>query len=272
MPKAGAIVIALVVMTMVACSTHDAVNRVPTAPSGSPTSTAAWPNEPPGLTLLTDWGFDSPVPVAGDVPIPNSGGWWVVDEVPSNSTRGFASIASDPAAPFSPANVYDFIYPEGMVEGRAPATVYYDLRATEVYAGFWWKPSSPFDLGPNGNKVAFLFNGGGGAGGQLVLILLPDGRLHVLPEYPGDFRWRRPNVSATPVTLGAWHRIEWYADVATGTLKWWLDGVLQGSHTDVTNRHPFDMFQFSPTWGGNTGARKRQTDHYWFDHVHLSVR
>jgi hypothetical protein len=31
------------------------------------------------------------------------------------------------------------------------------------------------------------------------------------------------------------------------------------------------MFQFSPTWGGNTGARKRQTDHYWFDHLHLSV-
>lgn len=233
---------------------------------------AAWPNELPGLTVTTDWGFDAAPPAMGDVQIPNGGGWRVVYEVPANPTRGAAHLASDPSAPFSPSNVYDFVYPEGMVEGVAPATVYYNLRATEVYAGFWWKPSSPFDLGPNGNKVAFLFNGGGGAGGQLVLILLPDGRLHVLPEYPGDFLWRRPNISATLVTLGAWHRIEWYANVATGTLKWWLDGVLQGSHTDVTNRHPFDMFQFSPTWGGNTGARKRQTDHYWFDHVHLSVR
>ena len=288
MPEALAIppairVIAAVAMTMIACSARDAsdgASIVPTSPSASPsappTSTAAWPNEPAGLTLLTDWGFDSPLPaVSGDLRIPNSGGWWVVDEMPSSSTRGFASIASDPAAPFSPSNVYDFIYPEGMVEGRAPATVYYNLRSTEAYAGFWWKPSSPFDLGPNGNKVAFLFNGGGNgptAGGQQVLILLPDGRLHVLPEYPGDFRWRRPNVSATAVTLGTWHRIEWYANVATGTLKWWLDGVLQGSHTDVTNSHPFDMFQFSPTWGGNTGARKRETDHYWFDHVRLSVR
>ena len=26
------------------------------------------------------------------------------------------------------------------------------------------------------------------------------------------------------------------------------------------------------TWGGNSGARKRETDHYWFDHVHLSSR
>jgi hypothetical protein len=32
------------------------------------------------------------------------------------------------------------------------------------------------------------------------------------------------------------------------------------------------MFQFSPTWGGNSGATKDQTDHYWFDHVWLSTR
>ena len=56
------------------------------------------------------------------------------------------------------------------------------------------------------------------------------------------------------------------------TMKWWLDGVLQGSYTNVTNSFNFDMFQFSPTWGGNIGAQKHETDHYWFDHVHLSVR
>lgn len=259
----------LLLLLATACS---APAELPVGPSPGAGPAMAWPNEPAGLTLLTDWGFDSAPPTAGDVPIPNSGGWRVVYEVPASPLRGSAQVASDPRAPFSPSNVYDFIYPQGMVEGAAPATVYYNLRATGVYAGFWWKPSSPFDLGPNGNKVAFLFNGGGGAGGQQVLILLPDGRLHVLPQSPGDFRWRRPNINATPVTLGEWHRVEWYADVETGTNKWWLDGVLQGSHDDVTNRHPFDMFQFSPTWGGNSGARKRQTDHYWFDHVRLSIR
>jgi len=25
----------------------------------------------------------------------------------------------------------------------------------------------------------------------------------------------------------------------------------------------------SCNFGGNTGVRKRETDHYWFDHVHL---
>ena len=260
------------IAVILAASACGASAELPVGPTIARDPAASWPNEPPGLTVVTDWGFDAAPPAAGDVLIPNGAGWRVVYEVPANPARGSAHLASDPGAPLSPSHVYDFVYPEGMVEGVAPATVYYNLRAGEIYAGFWWKASSPFDLGPNGNKVAFLFNGGGGAGGQQVLILLPDRRLHVLPEYPGDFRWRRPNVSATIVTLGEWHRIEWFANVATGENKWWLDGVLQGSHTDVTNRHPFDMFQFSPTWGGNTGARKRQTDHYWFDHVRLSVR
>ena len=225
------------------------------------------------MTVLTDWGFDQDVPTGFplDVTILGSPGWRVVYEVSPGTAHGYAQHVSDPGAPFSPSNVYDFVYPQGMVEGNAPATVYYNLSASEVYAGFWWKPSSPFDLGPNGNKIAFLFNGGGGAGGQQCLILRPDGRLHVLPEYPGDYRWRTPNVNATVVTLGVWHRVEWYANKA-GTLQWWLDGVLQGSYSDAGNSYNFNMFQFSPTWGGNVGAQKHQTDHYWFDHVHLSVR
>jgi hypothetical protein len=258
-------VIALVAAAGVACG------RLPPAPT-APTSNLPWPNEPVDMTLLTEWSMDQPVPGGGDVVIAGSSGWRIVYETTPGRARGWAERITDPSAPASAPSVYDFAFPEGMIEGYAPATVYYNLRATEVYAGFWWKPSSPFDLGPNGNKIAFLFNGGGAAGGQQVLILLPDGRLHVLPEYPGDFRWRRPNVTATPVTLGVWHQIEWSANVATGAVKWWLDGVLQGSHADVTNRVPFDMFQFSPTWGGNTGARKRTTDHYWFDHVRLSIR
>ena len=237
----------------------------------TPQSTS-WPNEPPGLTVLTDWGLDQPPPTADDLPIPGSPGWHVFNQLPPGSPQGWAQLGSDPTAPRSPSTVYDFVFPEGMVEGTAPSTIYYQgFSVDEVYVGFWWKASSPFDLGPNGNKIAFLFNGGG-LNGQQFLILRPDGRLHVLPEYPGDFMWRGPNVNATAVTLGVWHRIEWYAQLSTGTLKWWLDGVLQGHHTDVRHTHPFNLFELSPTWGGNIGAQKRQTDHYWFDHVHLSVR
>ena len=233
-----------------------------------------WPNEPAGFTTLTDWALDQSPPTSGDVSIPGSNGWKINYNVePGSRLGGWVTLASDSSAPFSPSNVYDFVYPAGMPEGSAPSTVYYTgFSKSEVYAGFWWKPSSPFDTGPAGNKLAFLFNGGGGSGGQQFIILKPDGLLHVLPEYVGDVRWRTPNVNATRVTLGVWHRVEWYSNVATGVLKWWLDGVLQGSYTDVVNTHPFDMFQFSPTFGGCCSARKAETDHYWFDHAHISAR
>ena len=261
-------------------------------PNLSPSSQqSSWPNEPEGLTLLSDWGFDQTPPLTGDVEIPGSPGWSVVYGTPPDPIFGTVRLGADPAAPFSPPHVYDIEYPAGMVEGTAPTTIYFPRtlggiagrarRALsmdreglgwEVYVGFWWKPSAPFDLGPNGNKIAFLFNGGGAAGGQQFLILMPDGRLHVLPEYPNDYRWRDPNVAATPVALGSWHRVEWYANAKTGALKWWMDGTLQGSYNDVTNAFAFDVFKLSPTWGGNTGAKKRETDHYYFDHIRLSAR
>jgi hypothetical protein len=222
------------------------------------------------MRTVTNWGFDQPVPTDGDVSIDGSPGWHVVENAVPGSSSGWVELISDPTAPVSPPSVYDFVYPKGMVEGTAPATVYWaNLNSNEAYVGFWWKPSSPFDYGPNGNKLAFFFNGG--AGNQF-LILMPDGRLHVLPQYPGDFRWRPPNVNGTHVALGMWHLVEWYTQVTTGTLKWWLDGVLQGSYTDVHSSSPFDEFKISPTWGGNTGAQKRETDHYFFDQILLSIR
>ena len=247
--------VALLVSCTTACSS-------PATPSGTQ---ARWPNEPSDLRLVADWGFDQAPPTSGDVLIPQASGWSVVHGVPPGP--GSLSLVSDPTAPTSPPGVYDMTYPEGMVEGTAPATVYYPrtesgmlgrlpflssrdgLDTREIYVGFWWKASAPFDTGPNGNKIAFIFNGGGDRGGQQFLILMPDGRLHVLPEYPGDFRWRRPNVNATAVTLGAWHRIEWYSNLATGSLMWWLDGVLQGRHADVWNSNPFDMVKLSPDLG-----------------------
>jgi hypothetical protein len=245
----------------------------PPPPPPPPPPPTGWANEPTGMTQRLDWGMDQAPPTSGDVAIPGSPGVKIVANAVPGDPMGWAQLAADATAPRSPSSVYDFVYPQGMIEGDAPATMYYaGLNARAVYVGFWWKPSSPFDTGPNGNKIAFIFNGGGGAGGQQFLILMPDGRLHVLPEYPGDYRWRTPNVNATTVTLGAWHKIEWYSDLNSGTLKWWMDGVLQGSYTNVTNSFNFDMFQFSPTWGGNSGARKKQTDHYWFDHLRISTR
>jgi hypothetical protein len=232
---------------------------------------STWPNEPAGFTTITDWGLDQAVPTSGDVPISGSPSWHVIGNSLPGSILGWTVLGSDISAPSSPSSVYDFVFPIGMIEGEAPSTVYYgQLTGKEIYVGFWWKPSNPFNYGPNGNKIAFIFNGGGGVGGQQFIILKSDHLLHVLPEYPGDYVWRNPNVNSTAVTLGQWHRIEWYSNVQTGVMKYWLDGILQGSYTDVKNTFDFDVFEFSPTWGGNSGAIKQETDHYWFDHVHIS--
>ena len=58
-----------------------------------------------------------------------------------------------------------------------------------------------------------------------------------------------------------------------GIVRWWLDGVLQGTYTDV--RFPdddgFEEFQIAPIWGGVGGPNKTETDFFWFDHVHVST-
>jgi hypothetical protein len=242
-----------------------------------PAPASGWPNEPTGFTTLTDWGFDQAPPTSGDQPIGN--GWRMIYNAEPGRPTGWVTLASDSTAPLSPSNVYDFVYPQGMQEGNAPATAYLPFtEKKEVYAGFYWKTSNPFDTGPAGNKIAFFFNGGGGRGGQQFIALDATGYLIVLPEYPeyaasGNYVVLKPNVTATLVARGVWHRIEWYSNASTGVVKWWLDGVLQGNYTGPAhNTYPFDMFQFSPTFGGCCSARKAQTDHYWFDHAHISAR
>ena len=218
------------------------------------------------------------------MPIPGSPGWSIVYDAPPGPALGWAQLGSDPTAPRSPSNVYDFVFPEGMVEGTAPSTIYYpqlqrhhvapgvllDIDATEVYVGFWWKPSSPFDLGPNGNKIAFLFNGGGATGQQFLILLPTDGSTccrsipatSVAPPERQCHRRHAWRLAPDRVVRAALDR---HAQVVARRR-------LQGHHTDVRNTVKFDIFKFSPTWGGNIGARKRQTDHYWFDHVHVSIR
>jgi hypothetical protein len=103
--------------------------------------------------------------------------------------------------------------------------------------------------------------------------------INVEPEFAGDTRRLAPNVTTTPVTLGAWHRIEWYVKYATtgtskdGITQWWIDGVLQGTYTDLQTPADtgFIEYQLAPTWGGVDGT-KTETDFYWFDHAHISKR
>src|SRR4051812_35064010 len=154
-----------IAVTAVAFST---VAGCAASPPPSPSGAAShWPHEPAGLRLLTDWGFDQAPPLRDDVPIAGSPGWSVVYGMPPDPAHGSVALVADAHAPLSPPNVYDVVYPQGMVEGFAPTTVYYPrsafgilqrlrrhvwpdregLASPEAYVGLWWKPSSPFDFG-----------------------------------------------------------------------------------------------------------------------------
>ncbi|HEX4632916.1 MAG TPA: Ig-like domain-containing protein [Gemmatimonadales bacterium] len=231
-----------------------------------PPPPSGWANEPAGFTTIADWGFDAL----------NFGGWTTIWNDAGNGT-----IAQDPNAPASAPNVLQIMYPQGFAGGSAPATQYLDhTPVQEAFTGFWWKPSNPWENHPssNVNKILFWYT----ASNYNIDIQMYGPApyyLHVVQEFPsGSIRFK-PNVNATPVTLGQWHKIEWYIKYATsstsadGVVKWWLDGVLQGSYANIQTPPDAGLFEYkiSPTWGG-VNDTKSETDYYWYDQVHISRR
>jgi len=156
---------------------------------------------------------------------------------------------------------------------------------TELYWGFWWKPSNPFQSHRSGvNKIAFIWTPSGSTD-LLYFDLSPNPwRIRCMNDLytghgPSAGARLEPNITRTVIALGEWHRIEVHVrystrDQADGILKWWVDGVLNGVYADLkmTQDGGFDHVSFSPTFGGNERDRKRQTDYYWFDHTHISRR
>ena len=244
--------------------------------------TDVWPHEPPGFVVVTDYGFSDPIPqTSGDESLPVGCGWGVVF-----NGYGLAARVTDSAAPASPPFVLQESYPgagnsylpNGFPTGGAPGTLFYDhFLGKELYVGFWWKPSNPWqDASTSGvSKIAFLFAQRGH--GPMYIMMHGIGsprQLVVETEFPGDNRNLYPNVHNPDPALGVWHRIEVYARYASGAagiVKWWMDGVLVGSYADVVfpDDRGFSVFNFSPTFGG-TGAPKSENDYFWYDHVHIS--
>src|SRR5258708_5600850 len=230
---------------------------------------AVWPHEPAGLSVLSDEPFNRLT----------ENGWRVAQRQRVNGSG--VSLVTDSTAPFSPPSVLQFTYAPGFVGGAEPGAEYYDAPAPQrdTYLGLWWKPSNPWQNHDDSgvNKIAFLYMSGGAT---IVLIMFKSDSgytLQVVPEFSGDTRRLAPNVTATPVVLGAWHRVEWHVKYSSsdalrdGHTEWWLDGVLQGKYTDL--RTPPDSgvreYQLAPTWGGVGGA-KTEADCYWNDHAHIS--
>jgi hypothetical protein len=233
-----------------------------------------WPNTPAAFTTVTDEPFDAL----------SEHGWITLQRDTINGSG--ASLAVDSTAPASPPSVLQYTYGSGFPGGHTPAVTYYDLAVPvkETYFGFWWKPSDPWQnhVASGVNKLAFLLTRATATDGGIVILMFSTGgpyTVQVITEFPpsGDIRRLPPNVTATPVTLGDWHRVEWYVKYSStpstrdGAARWWLDGVLQGSYSDLKMPADsgFSEYQLAPTWGGTNGT-KIERDFFCYDHAYIS--
>lgn len=227
--------------------------------------TGLWPNEPVGMTLVTDTPLNA---LTG-------AGWQLVQRQTTNGSGVFS--VPDPTAPISPPNVLEFRYAVGYTGGSEPGCAFYNPPPIqETYFAFSWKPSNPWQNHPgsNVNKLAFLFPV---SGNPIYIQMFNQGGQYFLtvePEFAGDTRRLDPNRTATPIVLGAWHLVEWYVKYgAPGLTRWWLDGVLQGEYADLGTPSDagFSEYQLAPTWGG-IGGTKTELDYQRYDHVRISRR
>jgi hypothetical protein len=239
--------------------------------AGFAEASASWPNEPPGATQILDFSFNT---------------------MQGNGLMfygGDASLISDPTAPGSPDSVVQYRYAAGFPGGIAPAKHYTSLgNKKELFIGYWWKPSSPWQGHAAGNKVTFLispvfgnlitFMSGppNGPFTSSMYIAFPTSNGHLLNSYGDDPGSRFIFGNGVGIKLGQWHRVELYVKHSTtptsrdGIIRWWINGQLAGNYTTVNFMpEPWVEFQLDPTWGG-MGYTKDATDYFWFDHVHIS--
>jgi hypothetical protein len=250
--------LAIVLVAVLAASCRSAA-----APSGR--QTGVWAAEPPGLSVLTDRSWTA---LTGD-------GW---NRRESQDDR----IVADQTAPLSQGSALEYIYPAGFAGGAAPATHFHALGGRkEIFVGLEFEVSNPWQGHASlVNKIQFLLTSN--ADVMMAMYGPPGGpyQLRVIPQWRenGD-AWLVPNASDPPVTLGRWHRAEWYVKYESvpgagdGIVRWWMDGALVGDYARVRfpDDNGFVEYQISPTWGG-VGDRKTQADFMRFDRSYISAR
>ena len=243
-----------------------------------------WQNEPPGSTVVVDCPFSNSL-------CP-----------PMFNVYNTSSFTSDSSAPLSPGGVFDTYLAAGSITGNGQWGVSLP-KAREVFLGTWWKTNADFQgIANNTNKMLFIRAPSSGDNSFLVWQGTPYSartlkwdmqaiysNAHV-NGWSGDpsglSGWFEPNGPSNGVVSAGsgWHKIEVYLKASTtgtsrdGIVRWWLDGVLVGSYTNV-NLAPggYEDFQINHTWDGSGifsppyRDMNKEWHHYW-DHLYISIR
>jgi TolB protein len=260
-----------------------------------------WPNEPLGFTTLTSWPFNQ-WGTNADASLAWGPNPW--NQAPGT---GDTAIVNDLGAPFSPLRVVQLTYPVGMPSGTDPWGLYFDPSPAgrEFYTAFWWKANAGWEGEPSGiNKIAYWKdNTPDGPIGSIDIVMSNQGQpayfLAVILEFTvatndhlvntvgsETVRYAFGNVNGGnyEIVPGNWYRIEVYFKGSTtptsqdGIVRWWatkrgdVTSTQVGDYTTANfDARAFAEFVIGPTWGGNSGARKTQTDYYWYDHAYVSA-
>jgi hypothetical protein len=258
------------------------------------------PNEPTGMTLLTERGFAA---VSED-------GW-------STTKITNLSIVTDATAPQSPSAVGAIRYQTTLTKGTEPIVVAKTTGSgtTLLYLDCWFQyDTNWWGDGSGVNKIFHLWNGGGGGTGTTNRIVLAAFGAHTNnlkaqlrlqscdtgtgvntaynPTHSGTFNLD-PNVDAAAAQIhrGQWHRWTYCCQlntpgVADGWMQWWLDGTLVGSYgrpdspsgatagvsiLPATASRRWYEVQLAPTYGG-TAEQPPYEQYLYVDHIYVSLR
>ena len=197
-----------------------------------------------------------------------------------NSSRD-DEIAFDHAAPASPPAVLKIVFTPDMGRDAEPSVHWTSLaNAVEIHATWWIKLSPNWSASPaGGGKIAFLHAMPDG-NGQVYLNIggsRSPHRINVNTEWvPYGQKFWEPNEATTSIRYGRWYRIDWHMrwpdpGERHGTLRWWVNGALNGDYRDVEFPPPgqgFQQFEFAPT----LQEPPRAEQYMYIDHTSIRTR
>jgi len=168
-------------------------------------------------------------------------------------------VVTDPSAPFGAAEILKIVFTPDMRPDSEPGVHWRILPdAKEVFAEWWMKLSPNWRSSPaGGGKIAFLWAREGS--GQMYTGLFGSQEPHHISINtqwaPYGTKIWDPNGARTPIYYNRWYRIGWYAKWPAqpggyGTVRWWVDGVLDGNYSNIqfpTSVAGFLQFEFAPT-------------------------
>lgn len=246
-------------------------------------SAQTWPNEPSGSTMVLDCPFSQlptyPKSVCGIENFYRAG-----------------SIATDGTAPVSPSNTFKSALTAGARTGGSQLNYLLPTNNREMFVGMMWRTNPQFQGRAGGNKTffmrgpdsigVFIIQGGLSSGSGPLVWSHNSGATHNEHTCSADLGLLcYPNMTAGTVQRGVWTKLEAYIKASTtntsrdGIVRWWIDGVLAGSYTNINYAGAgLNEWIWTETWdacGGNPvcdlGVVNTQNWEHYIDHLYVSV-